>query len=89
LATQFFPTARSGIKIANLLKYSFGSHVLGCSNVAIATNISWAFYHPLRSKMRTSSQCPSKKKPPKKTKRVSTKMEALRLLAIPVRIPVT
>lgn len=91
MATQFIPQARSGIKIANLLKYSFGPHLLKCGDVAAASNISWAF-PPLRTKMGISSQGPSEKKPLMDTRRVSTKMEALRLLAVPallqVRLPV-
>lgn len=47
----------------------------------------------LRAKMEISSQDPSIKKPLMETRRVSTKMEAVRLLAVPallqIRIPVT
>lgn len=47
LATQFILQARSGIKIANLLKYSFGPRLLKCGDVAAAaSNISWAFPPP-------------------------------------------
>lgn len=93
LATLFILQARSGIKIANLLKYSFGPHLLECGDVAAASNTSWAFFSHLRPKKRTSSQGLSKKKAPMETRRVSTKMETSRLVAISaqlqVRIPVT
>lgn len=93
LATQFILQARSGIKIANLLKYSSGTLLLECDDVAAASNVSWAFFSHFRAKMGTSSQGLSKKKPPMETRRVCTKMDTSRLLAISVwlrvRIPVT
>lgn len=46
LATQFILQAKSGIKIANLLKYSFEPRLLECGDVAAASNISWAFSPP-------------------------------------------
>lgn len=46
LATQFILQARSGIKIANLLKYSSGTLLLECEDVAAASNASWAFFAP-------------------------------------------
>lgn len=45
LATEFLQ-ARSGIKIANLLKYSSGILLLECDDVATASNVSWAFFPP-------------------------------------------
>lgn len=46
MATQFILQARSGIKIANLLKYSSGTLLLECEDVAAASNASWAFFAP-------------------------------------------
>lgn len=45
MATEFLQ-ARSGIKIANLLKYSSGILLLECDDVATASNVSWAFFPP-------------------------------------------
>lgn len=80
LATQFILQARSGIKIANLLKYSSGTLLLECDDVAAASNVSWAFFSHFRAKMGTSSQGLSKKKPPMETRRVCTKMETSKTL---------
>ena len=80
MATQFILQARSGIKIANLLKYSSGTLLLECDDVAAASNVSWAFFSHFRAKMGTSSQGLSKKKPPMETRRVCTKMETSKTL---------
>lgn len=83
-ATQFFLPARSSIKIASLLKYSFGLHLLECGNVAIANDISWAFLPLFRAKIETSSEAFSNQKPLKKNQRVSIKLEAVRFLMAPL-----
>lgn len=82
--TQFFLPARSSIKIANLLKYSFGLHLLECGDVAITSDISWAFLPHFRAKIETSSEAFSNQKPLKETKRVSIKLEAVRFLMAPL-----
>lgn len=79
LATQFILPARSSIKIANLLKYSFGLHLLECGDVATANDISWASLPHFRAKMETWSEASSTKKALKEHKRVSIKTEAWRL----------
>lgn len=82
-AMQFLLPARSSIKIANLLRYSFGLPLLECGKVATANDIFWAFLPYFRAKTETCSEGCKRETALKETKRVSSSVEGLRLLTAP------